>query len=116
MLLLHCGRPSQLTDDNWGWGGGRTLTCCQAGAGCLDIVLILRNLPLLTYIMCHNLCICSFLVMLCTGGAIGIIFSLANAVAVALYVVGFAETVADLVIDVSAMLHSPFLSGCSCGY
>ena len=30
------------------------------------------------------------------GGAIGIIFSLANAVAVALYVVGFAETVADL--------------------
>ena len=36
----------------------------------------------------------------CAGGAIGIIFSLANAVAVALYVVGFAETVADL-IDVS---------------
>ncbi len=30
------------------------------------------------------------------GGAIGIIFSLANAVAVALYVVGFAETVSDL--------------------
>ena len=32
------------------------------------------------------------------GGAIGIIFSLANAVAVALYVVGFAETVSDLII------------------
>lgn len=32
-----------------------------------------------------------------TGGAIGVIFSLANAVAVALYVVGFAETVADLI-------------------
>lgn len=31
------------------------------------------------------------------GGAIGIIFSLANAVAVALYVVGFAETVGDLI-------------------
>ena len=30
------------------------------------------------------------------GGAIGIIFSLANAVAVALYIVGFAETVTDL--------------------
>ena len=30
------------------------------------------------------------------GGAIGIIFSLANAVAVSLYVVGFAETVTDL--------------------
>jgi len=30
------------------------------------------------------------------GGAIGIIFSLANAIAVALYVVGFAETVRDL--------------------
>ena len=32
------------------------------------------------------------------GGAIGVIFSLANAVGVALYVVGFAETVADLII------------------
>ena len=30
------------------------------------------------------------------GGAIGIIFSLANAVAVALYIVGFAETVSAL--------------------
>lgn len=30
------------------------------------------------------------------GGAIGIIFSLANAVAVALYIVGFAETVVEL--------------------
>ena len=33
-----------------------------------------------------------------TGGAIGIIFSLANMVAVALYVVGFAETVSDLLL------------------
>ncbi|XP_064390223.1 solute carrier family 12 member 3-like isoform X2 [Halichondria panicea] len=33
------------------------------------------------------------------GGAIGILFSLANAVAIALYVVGFAETVADLIIE-----------------
>ena len=31
------------------------------------------------------------------GGAIGIIFALANAVAVALYVVGFAETVHELI-------------------
>ena len=31
------------------------------------------------------------------GGAIGIIFALANAVAVALYVVGFAETVHNLI-------------------
>jgi ribosome biogenesis protein Tsr3 len=30
------------------------------------------------------------------GGAIGLIFSMANAVAVAMYVVGFAETVRDL--------------------
>lgn len=30
------------------------------------------------------------------GGAIGIIFSIANAVAVAMYVVGFSETVRDL--------------------
>lgn len=30
------------------------------------------------------------------GGAIGIVFSLANAVAAAMYVVGFAETVRDL--------------------
>lgn len=30
------------------------------------------------------------------GGAIGLVFSVANAVAVAMYVVGFAETVRDL--------------------
>ena len=30
------------------------------------------------------------------GGSIGVIFSIANAVAVAMYVVGFAETVRDL--------------------
>jgi len=30
------------------------------------------------------------------GGAIGMIFSVANAVAVSMYVVGFAETVRDL--------------------
>ena len=30
------------------------------------------------------------------GGAIGVIFSLANAVAVALYIVGFAETLTEL--------------------
>ncbi len=30
------------------------------------------------------------------GGAIGLIFALANAVAVAMYVVGFAETIRDL--------------------
>lgn len=30
------------------------------------------------------------------GGSIGLIFSFANAVAVAMYVVGFAETVVDL--------------------
>jgi len=36
-------------------------------------------------------------VIISSGGAIGIIFSLANAVAVSLYVVGFAETVGDLI-------------------
>lgn len=30
------------------------------------------------------------------GGAIGIVFSVANAVAVAMYVVGFAETIVDI--------------------
>jgi len=30
------------------------------------------------------------------GGAIGIVFSLANAVAAAMYVVGFAETIRDI--------------------
>ena len=30
------------------------------------------------------------------GGAIGIVFSVANAVAVAMYVVGFAETIRDV--------------------
>lgn len=32
------------------------------------------------------------------GGAIGLIFSLANAVAVAMYVVGFAETLKNLLV------------------
>ncbi len=30
------------------------------------------------------------------GGAIGLIFSVANAVAVAMYIVGFAETIRDI--------------------
>lgn len=30
------------------------------------------------------------------GGAIGLIFSVANAVAIAMYVVGFAETIRDI--------------------
>ena len=38
------------------------------------------------------------------GGSIGLIFSLANAVAVALYVVGFAETVAHLMLENSAAI------------
>lgn len=44
------------------------------------------------------------------GGAIGLIFSIANAVGVAMYVVGFAETVVYLM-DVSADLSST-LSNC----
>ena len=43
----------------------------------------------------HSKLLC---LLLLVGGAIGIIFSLANAVAVALYIVGFAETVSDLLI------------------
>ena len=43
---------------------------------------------------------------MCVGGAIGIIFSLANAVAVALYVVGFAETCHELIIDSNGVLTS----------
>ena len=41
--------------------------------------------------------VCLFVCLFVTGGAIGVIFSLANAVAVALYVVGFAETCSDLI-------------------
>lgn len=38
------------------------------------------------------------------GGSIGLIFSLANAVAVALYVVGFAETVRDILRDNNSLM------------
>ena len=38
------------------------------------------------------------------GGSIGLIFSLANAVAVALYVVGFAETVRDILRDNDSLM------------
>ncbi|XP_056134689.1 solute carrier family 12 member 1 [Lampris incognitus] len=41
------------------------------------------------------------------GGSIGLIFAFANAVAVALYVVGFAETVVDLLIEHSAVMVDP---------
>ena len=45
------------------------------------------------------------------GGAIGVIFSLANAIAVAMYVVGFAETVRDLL-----KVIMPFSSICITAY
>lgn len=32
------------------------------------------------------------------GGAIGIVFSLANAVAAAMYIIGFAETIRDILL------------------
>ena len=51
-----------------------------------------------------------FTVSCVSGGAIGIIFSLANAVAVALYVVGFAETVTDLLQVLS--LHNMYTCIC----
>ncbi|XP_072372957.1 solute carrier family 12 member 2 isoform X2 [Scyliorhinus torazame] len=38
------------------------------------------------------------------GGAIGLIFAFANAVAVAMYVVGFAETVRDLLVEHNALM------------
>ncbi|XP_069562016.1 solute carrier family 12 member 2-like [Brachyistius frenatus] len=38
------------------------------------------------------------------GGSIGLIFAFANAVAVAMYVVGFAETVVELLSDVDALM------------
>ncbi|XP_072928176.1 solute carrier family 12 member 2 isoform X2 [Hemitrygon akajei] len=38
------------------------------------------------------------------GGAIGLIFAFANAVAVAMYVVGFAETVRDLLVEHNAIM------------
>ena len=38
------------------------------------------------------------------GGSIGLIFAFANAVAVAMYVVGFAETVVDLLKVIKALL------------
>ncbi|XP_064618818.1 solute carrier family 12 member 3-like [Lineus longissimus] len=41
------------------------------------------------------------------GGAIGLIFSMANAVAVAMYVVGFAETVRDLMAAHGAQMVDP---------
>ena len=50
----------------------------------------------LEYLYYHYYVLHIFFVCFPSGGAIGIIFSLANAVAVSLYVVGFAETVTDL--------------------
>ncbi|XP_073685705.1 solute carrier family 12 member 2 isoform X2 [Garra rufa] len=41
------------------------------------------------------------------GGSIGLIFAFANAVAVAMYVVGFAETVVELLVDSGALMLDP---------
>ncbi|XP_053720428.1 solute carrier family 12 member 1 isoform X1 [Synchiropus splendidus] len=41
------------------------------------------------------------------GGSIGLIFAFANAVAVAMYVVGFAETVVELLVDHDALMVDP---------
>ncbi|XP_008050436.2 solute carrier family 12 member 1-like, partial [Carlito syrichta] len=41
------------------------------------------------------------------GGSIGLIFAFANAVAVAMYVVGFAETVVDLLKESDSMMVDP---------
>ncbi|TKS84008.1 Solute carrier family 12 member 2 [Collichthys lucidus] len=41
------------------------------------------------------------------GGSIGLIFAFANAVAVAMYVVGFAETVVELLVGVDAIMTDP---------
>ncbi|XP_060112194.1 solute carrier family 12 member 3-like [Heteronotia binoei] len=41
------------------------------------------------------------------GGSIGLLFSFANAVAVAMHVVGFAETVRDLMLENDAMMSDP---------
>ena len=44
------------------------------------------------------------------GGAIGLVFSVANAVAIAMYVVGFAVTIADIM-EVSSLNSHPFWGG-----
>ncbi|XP_077169976.1 solute carrier family 12 member 3-like [Paroedura picta] len=41
------------------------------------------------------------------GGSIGLLFSFANAVAVAMHVVGFAETVKDLLVEFDAVMSDP---------
>lgn len=38
------------------------------------------------------------------GGAIGVVFSIANAVAAAMYIVGFAETIRDILMVISHSL------------
>ena len=48
------------------------------------------------------------------GGAIGLIFSVANAVAVAMYVVGFAETIRDiLLVSLPLFVHSSMNDLCN---
>lgn len=47
------------------------------------------------------------------GGAIGIIFSLANAVAVGLYVVGFTETLTELLMVNTWIINIQFTK-CTC--
>ena len=59
------------------------------------VILLTQCMYLDMYVVFCILSSCVFYIHT-LGGAIGIIFSLANAVAVALYIVGFAETVSAL--------------------
>ena len=51
------------------------------------------------------------------GGAIGLIFAAANAVAIAMYVVGFAETIRDILMVsflISYLINTRFCNTCTC--
>ena len=48
------------------------------------------------------------------GGAIGLVFSMANAVAVAMYVVGFAETIRDLLKVSFTLIQTTVRLPCLC--
>ena len=50
------------------------------------------------------------------GGAIGLIFAAANAVAIAMYIVGFAETIRDILMVSSQGHVDACTSICGCMY
>ncbi|XP_071170441.1 solute carrier family 12 member 2-like isoform X2 [Mytilus edulis] len=133
-VTIEDGKPSGPTAVKFGWIKGVLVRCLlniwgvmlflrlswvvgQAGTGLTSVIILLSVVvTLITSVSMSAICTngevkgggAYFMISRSLGpefgGAIGLIFSVANAVAVAMYVVGFAETVRDILKEHDALM------------